>query len=184
MKRRLLMQAIGLACLAACLAPGLAAGQASTEVVEAKSVLAADGAYPGSSLQAAVVAQVSPGYHINDNKPALDYLIPTELKFDATKPLRVGKIAYPKGEAKRFAFSDTPLSVYEGTVVIGALLKVAPAVRPGTYTVKGKLVYQACNDHACLPPTSAPFTLAVRVVRRGAPVKRVNADVFHRIQFD
>lgn len=130
------------------------------------------------------MAEIAPGYHINDHKPTLDYLIPTELKLDDTKDLSVAKFAYPKGEPTKFAFSDTALSVYEGTVVVGALLKVARAVQPGTYTVKGKLTYQACNDRACLPPASAPVTLTVRVVSRGVPMKRVNAEVFSKIQFD
>lgn len=147
-------------------------------------LLATNAARAGATAKAAVVAQISPGYHINDNKPTLDYLIPTELKLEPIKGMTVTKVVYPKGELKSFAFSDTKLSVYEGTLDVGVLLGITRTASPGTYTLKGKLAYQACNDHACLPPKSVPVTLAVKVVPRGARVKRVNGDVFNRISFE
>ena len=163
--------------LAARPTPPLAA-QADVAVVEARMVLATDAVHPGTVAQAAVVAQIASGYHINDHKPSLDYLIPTELKLEPNKPVEVTKIDYPKGELVKLAFSDTPLSVYQGKIVVGTTLKVAPSTAPGSYTVKGKFAYQACNDHACFPPTSVPVSLGVKVVGRDVAVKRVNADVF------
>ena len=153
--------------------------QTDAPVVEARMVLATDAVHPGSAAQAAVVAQIASGYHINDHKPSLDYLIPTELKLEADKPVELTKIDYPKGELVKLAFSDTPLSVYQGKIILGVTLKVAPATAPGSYTVKGKFAYQACNDHACFPPTSVPLTLAVKVVGRDVAVKHANADVFN-----
>ncbi len=147
-------------------------------------VLATEAAHPGSLVKAAVVAQVAAGFHINDHKPTLDYLIPTELKLDATPRLGVDKVVYPKGELKKFAFSDVALSVYEGKVLVGTTLKIPKVVPPGTYIIQGKLTYQACNDHACLPPASVPVSLTVKVVPRSVSLKAANADVFNKIQFD
>ncbi len=156
--------------------------QDSPPVVEAHVVTATDAVHAGSVARVAVVAQVATGYHINDHHPSLDYLIPTELKLEPTKQLTVKDVVYPKGEMKRFAFSDSPLSVYQGNVVVGADLDVARGVPPGTVTLKGKLSYQACNDHACLPPASVPVNVNLKVVRPGVPLKHVHADVFERIQ--
>lgn len=167
-----------------CVAAGVAEDQRPSAVVEARMLLATDAARVGSTTQAAVVAQIAPGYHVNDHEPTLDYLIPTELKLEPSKRVSVAKVVYPKGQLKKFAFSDTQLSVYEGTLEVGALLKIARTTQPGTYTLKGKLAYQACNDHACLPPRSVPLTLPVKVVSRGASVKRINGDVFDRINFE
>ena len=152
--------------------------QTDAPVVEAHMVLATDAVHPGSPAKAAVVVQIPSGYHINDHKPSLEYLIPTELRLEANKQVEVIKIDYPKGELVKLAFSDTALSVYQGKITVGAMLKVATATAPGSYTEKGKFAYQACNDHACFPPTSVPVTLSVRVVGRQVPVKQVNADVF------
>jgi DsbC/DsbD-like thiol-disulfide interchange protein len=179
----LIMRQFPLVMMTVFLMAGAAAAQRPS-VVEARMLLATDAAPVGSTAKAAVVAEITPGYHINDNKPTLDYLIPTELKLEPSKEVSVTKVVYPKGELKSFAFSDAKLSVYEGTLELGALLEIGRTARPGTYTLKGKFAYQACNDHACLPPTSVPVTLAVKVVPRGAPVKRVNGDVFDRISFE
>jgi len=163
---------------------GLVHGQNAEPVVEAKMLLATDGVYAGSMVNAAVEAEVASGYHINDHHPSLDYLIPTELKLDPSKQLTVEKVVYPKGQPVKFAFSDDPLSVYEGSLLVGARLKVSPGTPPGTYALKGKLAYQACNDHACLPPASVPLALAIRVVERGVALKRVNANVFSRLNLN
>ncbi|HEV2176567.1 MAG TPA: protein-disulfide reductase DsbD domain-containing protein [Terriglobia bacterium] len=156
------------------------AAQASPPVVEAHWVLPTDAVHAGSTTRVAVVATIASGYHINDHKPTLDYLIPTELKVDPGKEIRFTDVAYPKGTSVKFEFSDQPLSVYQGRLVVEATLKVAAGVAPGTYRMQGKLAYQACNDHACLAPTSVPLTLAVKVVAAGVPVRRVNSDVFSR----
>ena len=146
--------------------------------------MATDSVHPGSSVKAAVVVQIAPGYHINDHEPTLDYLIPTELKLEPNEQVEVSKVVYPKGTRQQLAFSDTPLSVYEGELVVAAVLKIPSAVPAGSYTLKGKLAYQACNDHACLPPASVPLSLSVKVVGRTVPVKRVNADVFSKTASD
>lgn len=161
-----------------------ALGQASKQVVEAKVVLEAEGAAPGKSLKAAALARVSPGYHVNDHKPSEEYLIPTEWTIEGTKEISVSKMAYPKGELKKFPFSDDRLLVYEGEITVGALLKVEPKTRPGTYKLKGVFKYQACNDHACLPPKSFPLDLEVKVLAHGKSAKRVNAEVFRNVRFE
>jgi len=147
--------------------------------------LATDAAPPGEPVRAAVVAQIAPGYHVNNHRPTKDYLIPTDLKLDPNRFLSVERVIYPKGELKKFAFSEEPLAVYEGSTTLGVLLRVVPTARPGsTVALRGRLSYQACNDHACLPPSSVPVALAIKVVGRSIPLKRANADVFRRIEFE
>jgi hypothetical protein len=160
------------------LAAAVAAPQDSLQVVEVKTVLGADGVRPGKTIKIAAVARITPGFHINDHKPTLDYLIPTEWQLEPPNSISVERVVYPKGQLKKFAFSDRQLSVYEGSLTVGALLRVARSARPGAYTLSGKFNYQACNEHACLPPKSIPVTLSVNVVARGTPLKRLNADVF------
>jgi thiol:disulfide interchange protein DsbD len=175
--RHLLMAGFLLGMLA-----GAAAAQSTPQVVHARIVSATNAVHPNAPAEVAVIARVASGYHINDHHPSLDYLIPTEVKLEPPPQVTVKNVIYPKGELKRFAFSDKPLSVYQGSVVVGAVLKVARAVPPGVVTVKGKLSYQACNDHACLPPTSVPLTLSLKVVGPKVPLKHLHADVFKRIQ--
>lgn len=171
-------------CVLALMATSLVWGQNINSVVEARAVMATDAGHANSAVKLAVLAQVAAGYHINDHKPSLDYLIPTDLKVDPSDQFAVKTVVYPKGTPVRFAFSDVPLSVYEGSVVVGALLQTGKAVPAGTYTLKAKFAYQACNDHACLPPANVPLTVTIKVVPRNVPLKPVEPDVFQRIQFE
>jgi len=158
--------------------------QSSPPVVSAHAVMATDAAHADSPLKLAILAQVAPGFHINDHKPTLDYLIPTQIKWEPSGQFAVKDIVYPKGTLKKFPFSDQPLSVYEGGVVVGVLLEPDKGVMPGTYTLKGKFAYQACNDHACLAPTSVPLSVSVKVVPQSVPLKAVEPHVFQRIKFE
>jgi thiol:disulfide interchange protein DsbD len=169
------------AALLATLAAGLVAAQNSPQVVEVKTVLGADGVRPGKTIKVAALARIAPGFHINDHQRTLDYLIPTEWRLEPPKQVSVVNVVYPKGELKKFAFSEKQLSVYEGNLTVGALLRVARAASPGVYALKGTFNFQACNDHACLPPRSVPVTLNVKVVGRGRSLKPLNADVFESL---
>ena len=151
--------------------------------VQAHIALATDAVHAGSQVKMVVVAEIPAGFHINDHKPTLEYLIPTEVKVTAASPLSVKGVFYPRGEPRKFTFEDTPLSVYAGSVVIGALLEVPSSAAPGEYGLQGKISYQACNDQACFPPSSVPVTLKVKVVGEKVRLKPVNQDVFRRASF-
>jgi Disulphide bond corrector protein DsbC len=178
------MRRILLACAFICWAVGGFGAEKTPPVVEARAVLETDGAHPGSTVHAAVVAKIAPGYHINDHKPSHDYLIASELKIDSSPQMVIQDVDYPRGKAVKFEFDDAKLSVYEGTLVVKADLKIAPATQPGEYTLRGKFAYQACNERACFPPTSVPVELVVKVVRAGVPLKRVNEDIFKRVKVE
>lgn len=160
-----------------------ATAQSRPPQVNAHLVLATDAAHPGSRIKLAVVAEIPSGFHINEHKPTLEFLIPTEIKLNAPKPLAVEQIFYPRGEARKFSFEDKPLSVYEGTVVVGVLVDVSPSAAPGDYSLQGKFSYQACNDRACFPPSSVPVAADVKVVVEKVPLKPENQDVFRRASF-
>jgi hypothetical protein len=158
--------------------------QSNNPVVETHAVMATEAVHANSPVKLAVLAQVATGYHINDHKPTLDYLIPTKFEIVPGDQFTVKNVVYPKGTLKKFPFSDVPLSVYEGKVVVGMLLRAGTTVPAGTYTLKAKFAYQACNDHACLAPTSVPLILTIKVVPHNVPLKAVEPDVFERIKFE
>lgn len=161
-----------------------ARGQIPPPVVTARTYLASSAAHAGSTVRAAVVAEVLPGYHINAHHPTFDYLIPTDLTLEHAVYLSVRKTVYPKGQPVHFTFSDSPLSVYEGKVRVGVLVDVARGTPPGDYRLEGKLHYQACNDHACLAPASAPVDFKVKVVSRRAPAKPINQEIFKGLELE
>jgi len=165
------------------LTAGTACASGPPEVVSAKAVLATDAVHAGQTAKVAVLARIEPGYHINAHKPSLDYLIPTRVTFDSNPVLKVEKVLYPRGKSVKFDFMDSPISVYEGEIHVGSVLKVSTATRPGAYTFRGKFMYQACNDHACLPPASVPWEASIRVVPSSVPLKPANSEIFRAIHF-
>jgi len=165
------------------LTAGVACAAGPPTVVSARTVLATDAVHPGQTAKLAVLARIEPGYHINDHKPSLDYLIPTKVEFEASPSLKVEKVVYPRGKSVKFDFLDSPISVYEGEIPVGAMLKVSPSARPGAYKLRGKFMYQACNDHACLPPTNVAFETSIRVAPSSVPLKPANTEIFRTIHF-
>jgi thioredoxin:protein disulfide reductase len=162
---------------------GAACAGGPPAVVSAKTVLATDAVHPGQTAKLAVLARIEPGYHINAHKPSLDYLIPTKVAFDSTPFLKVEKVVYPGGQSVKFDFLDSPISVYEGQIRVGSVLKVGAETRPGAYILRGKFMYQACNDHACLPPASVSFEASIRVAPPSVPLKPANTEIFRTIHF-
>ncbi len=157
--------------------------QTGSPVVEAHAITATDAVHAGSPVKLAVVAEVAGGYHINDHKPSLDYLIPTKVVIEPSDKFTVKDVIYPRGTAVKFAFSDVPLSVYQGKFSVGVLLQPVNGLAPCTYTLKAKFAYQACSVHSCLPPTSVPVAITLKVVPNNVPLKAVETDAFKRISF-
>jgi len=116
-----------------------------------------------ASLQAKIACAVEPGFHVNSNTPAEDYLIPLKLTWTSTGALEAGAAAYPKPRLEKYAFSEKPLSVFTGDFVVIANFKVAAKAPAGPGIAIGKLRYQACNDHACFAPKSIEIAIPYQV---------------------
>ncbi len=162
--------------------PAVPAAQKTDQVVEVKVLLSRDAARPGEAVKAAIVLRVQAGYHVNDNAPRDEFLVPTTMTFDDAPGLEVAEIYYPTGHRARFAYSQMELSVYEGEAVLGAVINVKPGAA-GPLKLKGTLSYQACDNASCLPPKDLPFEVIVPVAAAGQQVHDQNAEVFAKIPF-
>ncbi len=112
---------------------------------------------------------ILPGWHINSPKPS-GVLIPTEVSFSLPEGVEA-RATWPPPEEVKVSFSPEPLALYQGEVEVPIRFTAGDAVPPGEYTVQGELVYQACNDEVCLPPTETSFTLSLTVLPpRSVPV--------------
>lgn len=103
--------------------------------------------------------KVMEGYHMNSHTPKSELLIPTVLKLEPVTGVKLGTVEYPAGHEYSFSFDPKEkLDVYSGDVTVKAHLTAAAA---GSYTVKGVLSYQACDNAACYPPKKLPVEIAV-----------------------
>lgn len=120
----------------------------------------------GGAANATLKFRVLDGYHVNSNKPYSQLLIPTVVNLTADKTLTLGKLEYPKGHDFTLAVApDEKLNVYTGEFAVQVPVRIPRATPAGTYTVKGELKYQACNDNSCFPPKTIPVEFQVTVTR-------------------
>ncbi len=119
---------------------------------------------PGETAQISVRVQIDAPYHINATPPTLDYLIPTQVKLVDSVYVQAGKPVYPTGVMKAFAFTGGKrIAVYEGSTEILLPVTVKAAPSAGSLSLQGELSYQACDDNACYPPSSKPFTVELQI---------------------
>jgi thiol:disulfide interchange protein DsbD len=132
----------------------------------------------GHAFEIAVVAKISPGFHINAHEPSEDYLIPTKVTADLPPGVRVVETTYPRGVMRAFRFSKTPLRVYEGSFTVKMKLRAESAAPLGPKKIGLTIGYQACNQDACLPPTKIPATAELEIAEVDTPTHPANPSIF------
>jgi len=102
-----------------------------------------------------LTATIASGWHVNSHRPSEEYLIATTAHLDPIAGVTFGEPVYPAGVPKKFGFSESPLSVYEGSFAIDVPVLWNAQSPPAA--VSGRVEYQACNDKSCLAPASVAF---------------------------
>ena len=116
---------------------------------------------PTSSPQTNLELVISPGFHINANPASFPYLIATEVRPGKTDGIAVSdKLTYPPPRMETFAFADTPLAVYEGSITIPIPLTPEPGAK-GQRTISFEIRVQACDREKCYPPSTLDASLRV-----------------------
>ena len=132
----------------------------------------------GRSFEVAVVAKISPGFHINAHEPSEEYLIPTKVTAALPAGVLLVETTYPRGVMRAFRFSKTPLRVYENFFTIRMKLRADGAAPLGSQKIGLTVGYQACNQDSCLPPAKLPVTADLEIAAVDAPAHAVHTDVF------
>ncbi len=148
--------------------------------INANGFYSADKAQQGRIVQAAVVLDIPGGYHVNANRLTNKFLIPTEVKIDAPKGLRVSAVSYPRAVVRRLAFSKDPVQLYEGRAVMRFNITVPANFAKGVTEVRARVKYQACSDEVCYPPATRDITLPIAIISATEPIKRINGQYFGR----
>src|ERR1700704_3366435 len=132
----------------------------------------------GHAFEIAVVAKISPGFHINAHEPSEEYLIPTKIMADLPPGISLVETTYPRGVMRAFRFSKTPLRVYDGSFTVKMKLRAEAGAPLGPKKIGLTVGYQACNQDACLPPTKIPATEEVEIASVDTPARPANANIF------
>ena len=150
----------------------------AASVLQPKAYVSLQPVPTGRSFEIAVVAKISPGFHINAHVPSEDYLIPTQITADLPPGVLLVEATYPRGVMRAFRFSKTPLRVYEGSFTVRMKLRATSAAPLGPQKIGLTVGYQACNQDACLPPTKIPVTADLEIAAVDTPAHPVHAEIF------
>ena len=97
------------------------------------------------------------GYHIYGAKEKVG--VPTTFAITSPKGFKI-KATYPKPTI--FRGLDGPQEVYSGTTAF-PISVTAPKGAKGKHIIKLKVSFMMCNDHTCLPRTSADVSMTVNL---------------------
>ncbi len=140
------------------------AGNFDPEKAEVRAYADRSAYEPGSTARFAVVLEIEDGWHTNSHTPTYDFLIGTDVELEAPPGWPApAEAEYPPGEMKSFSFTTEPISVYEGRVAIYGRIEVPPGTSVGTYPIRARVTYQACDDKLCLRPVEVEETIALNV---------------------
>jgi thiol:disulfide interchange protein DsbD len=155
-----------------------AAFPAASSVLQPKAYVSLQPVPAGRAFEIAVVAKISPGFHINAHMPSEDYLIPTKITADLPPGVLLVEATYPRGVMRAFRFSKTPLRVYEGSFTVRMKLRANSSAPLGPQKIGLTVGYQACNQDACLPPTKVPVTADLEIAAVDTPAHPAHAEIF------
>ena len=151
----------------------------AASIVKARGFVSLEPVPRGKEFQAAVVAEIRSGYHVNSHKPSDEYLIATTLTPQLPAGFKLVDTIYPAGRQEKFSFSpEKPLDVYTGSVTIKLKLVAESGAAIGAVNIPAILRYQACNDTTCLPPVKIPVDLRVVVGAADAVARPVHPEIF------
>ncbi|MFA4947207.1 MAG: cytochrome c biogenesis protein CcdA [Candidatus Krumholzibacteriia bacterium] len=139
--------------------------------------------HPGSVGYIAITADIAAGWHINADKPLESYLIPTVLEVSAPAGIEIVRLLYPEPVLRKLEISETKMALYDGVAVFGAIVRVGPDVRPGSYRITATIRYQGCNNLTCVEPASASADDTIRVGTLDEGVEQLDAEIFSKPPF-
>jgi DsbC/DsbD-like thiol-disulfide interchange protein len=165
------------------LAYGILFGQAPDEVLKTVVFVSKAKVLSGDMLKLALQIKIKKKWHVHANRLADEFLVPTTLTIEPQEGFEVLETIYPKPKLGKYDYSETPLEVFEGDVLIGALLQIAPGLSPGLRQLKARFKYQACDNQGCLPPKTIDIMRPVEIVAEGPPSRESYPEIFNKITF-
>lgn len=157
--------------------------EGQSDIVEIKTFLSKDGIHPGETFKVAVLVKINPGWHIHANELSDQFLISTELLFEENEQIEVTQFHYPEPKLEKYEYSESELEVYDGEIILGVLVKTSSELKPGKYTLKGELDYQACDNRSCLSPKKIEFEIAFKGVALSKKTEFINKNIFSKLNF-
>jgi thiol:disulfide interchange protein DsbD len=135
-----------------------ASAQNRDEIISVAVKASAEKFQPGATYPLEIILKITNPYHINPQIPSDPILVPTTISLDGGKDVRFSSVEFPEPEVKILDFSEMPLAIYEGTLVLTTSVSLPENFSGSTLNIQGNLEYQACDDSTCMAPASLEFS--------------------------
>ncbi len=151
--------------------------------VSIKAYTSLDQIPQGGMAHIAIELTINVPWHINAHDLKDEFLVPTEIVFEPPTGVTITEIVYPAGHELKLDFAEETMMLYDGTVLIGAIVEVAAGVPTGNLTIPAKLTYQACDNAKCLMPATESIFIQTKVSTPHEAVDLTHAEIFENIDF-
>ena len=131
----------------------------------------------GEVLQLAAVVKVEHGWHVNSDEPGDEFSMPTTVAWLVPEGWPEPMTIFPEGELLEFDFSDVPIEVWEGEVVLVGRMTV-PEDAAGSIRPRVEVTAQACNNTQCLPPVAVKAGVDLQIAPPGTESAPANSKLF------
>ncbi len=122
---------------------------------------------PGESVEIPLTLAIRGGFHIYANDPGQEEMIPTAVTLAKVEGFALDGISYPKGTPRTLeANGPEKVNLYENEVTIKVRLRADAALAAGRREVTLRVKSQACNDRACLAPSTIDVPVTIEVQGR------------------
>lgn len=154
-----------------------AAGPAQADV-GVNGFYATNKAQQGRTVQAAIVLDIPPGFHVNANRVPNKFSVPTTVRIETPDGVRASAVTFPRAKVQKLGFSKEPLALFDGRAIMRFNVTFPANFQTGVTELKAKVRYQACNNEICYPPTTREITMPIAVVGPNEEVRPINRQFF------
>ena len=104
------------------------------------------------------------------NNPKQPGIYPTKFELQPSSEFTV---RFKSGFKYKSHQPGTPIEMAAGEKIVLLKLRANPGTQLGSYTLHGKLTYQAVRDHKLQPPQELEVVMPVKVISEGSKVQEV-----------
>ena len=135
----------------------------------------------GGKCPVAIQLTIANDWHINANPASPDNLIPTELKLTSPQKVKLTRIKYPEHHKYTPPGTSDVLHVYDGKVIVYALLETDASEIADEAVLNLEIRYQACSGEICLPPDRLRLSTRLKTAAADSDIRRINPTMFPQI---
>jgi hypothetical protein len=151
------------------------------EVVKVQIYKSYERIQPGMDLKIALRVDILGAWHINSHFPTEDYMDATSIDIPAESSFSFSEVKYPKAFSVFVEFSERPISVFEGEILIFGVISIPEDIALGKHKIPLQFTYQACNDMTCLAPETYKEKVTITIVDTETPVQEINTEIFAKL---